>query len=417
MSEAKRQSLQQARHWQKLRNAIKVSHALKAAGREHRERLLQEEKKPADNFGVTIERLKESPIQTLLLVAVPLGVVSSKAKWPAWMTFWFNFIALIPLSGYLGQATEDLSSYTSEVTAGLLNATFGNVVEMMVAVMAMLHGDVLVVQSTCLGSVLSNLLFVLGSCFMYGGFKTHELNFSSKASSTCTSLLLLASIALALPTVMSWVVDFSGHDKSDIVLPVSRYSSIIIFFIYLQFLYFQLVSHKDYFGAEEEDDDDEDKWGPVFATAILAISSVLTAFTCDYLVASIHGYSDEMNLNKAFIGLILVASIGNIPEFYVTLMVARNNKLDLALTIAVGSSCQMALFVTPFAVLTGWMMDVPMSLDFHGLQIICLVLAVLTVSSVIQDGSATWLHGSLLVGSYVIIAMMFFFLPSEATVS
>lgn len=107
----------------------------------------------------------------------------------------------------------------------------------------------------------------------------------------------------------------------------------------------------------------------------------------------------------------MVASVGNIPEFYVTLMVAKANKLDLALTIAVGSSCQMALLVTPFAVLVGWAMDVPMSLNFHTLQIICLLLAVLTVSSVIQGGTATWLHGSLLVGAYVIIAMMFFFLP------
>lgn len=357
-----------------------------------------------------------------MLIAVPLGVVSAKSQWPSWMTFWFNFFALIPLSGFLGQATEDISSYTSEVAAGLLNATFGNVVEMMVAVMALLHGDVLVVQATCLGSVLSNLLFVLGSCFIYGGFKTHELKFSSKASSTCTSLLLLASISLALPTVMSWAVDFTGDDKTEVVLPVSRYSSIIIFVIYLQFLYFQLISHKDYFdnqGEEkgEEEEEDEEKWSAAFALGVLAVSSLATAYTCDFLVSSIHGYSHEMNLNKSFIGLILVASIGNIPEFYVTLMVARNNKLDLALTIAVGSSCQMALLVTPFAVLCGWMMDVPMSLDFHVMQIICLVLAVLTVTSVIQDGCATWLHGSLLVGSYIIIAMMFFFLPSDASMA
>lgn len=372
---------------------------------------------PVGNLGVMLQRLKDGPIQSVMMIAVPLGILSAKSNWPSWMTFWLNFMALIPLSGFLGTATEDISSYTSEVAAGLLNATFGNVVEMMVAVMALLHGDTLVVQSTCLGSVLSNLLFVLGSCFLYGGSKTRELRFSSKASSTCTSLLLLASISLALPTVMSWVVDFTGHDKLDFVLPVSRYSSIVIFVIYLQFLYFQLVSHKDYFSAgEDEEEDDEEKWSAWFATLVLAISSLLTAFTCDYLVASIHGYSQEMNLNKSFIALILVASIGNIPEFYVTLMVARNNKLDLALTIAVGSSCQMALFVTPFAVLAGWLMDVPMSLDFHALQIICLVLAVLTVSSVIQDGSATWLHGSLLVGSYVIIAMMFFFIPSDATV-
>lgn len=243
-----------------------------------------------------------------------------------------------------------------------------------------------------------------------------ELVFSSKAGSTCTSLLLLASMSLILPTSMSLVSghmsDVSESDFEDISLPISRYTSIVIFFTYLQFLYFQLVTHKDYFDdGDEEAGDEEPKWTPWFAAGVLAVASLMTAFTADFLVDSIHGYASSMNLNKSFIGLILVASVGNIPEFYVTLMVAKANKLDLALTIAVGSSCQMALLVTPFAVLVGWAMDVPMSLNFHTLQIICLLLAVLTVSSVIQGGTATWLHGSLLVGAYVIIAMMFFFLP------
>jgi len=286
---------------------------------------------------------------------------------------------------------------------------------MLVVVMALVHGDVIVVQSTLLGSILSNLLFVLGSCFIYGGYSQKELRFSSKAASTCTSLLLLASIALVLPTAMDMVVKMNGHNAEEahaLILPVSRYTSIVIFCIYLQFLYFQLVTHKDYFDTDSGDDDgDEPKWSPSFAIMMLALSSLVTAFTADYLVDSIHGYAEDMNLSKSFIGLILVASVGNIPEFYVTLMVAKANKLDLALSIAVGSSCQMALLVTPFAVLSGWAMGVPMSLDFHLLQIICLLLAVLTVSSVIQGGSATWLHGSLLVGSYLIIAMMFFFLP------
>jgi len=422
MSQAKSQSLKEVhKHWAKLRAAVRVSGAFKIVGREaagNKERLLSEtapEKKAGGNFQVAIDRACDSPFNTAMLVAVPLGIYAAKSGWAPWKIFWLNFLALIPLSGYLGQATEDISSYTSEVLAGLLNATFGNIVEMMVAVCALMHGDIIVVQSTLLGSMLSNLLFVLGSCFVYGGSQVRELNFSSKAASTCTSLLLLATMSLVLPTAMRSVLNGVTEDPlEDIILPVSRYTSIVMFVIYLQFLYFQLVSHKDYFDADDDEEaDDEPRWSPSFATAVLAVSSVITAYVADYLVASIHGYAQDMALSKAFIGLILVASVGNIPEFYVTLMVAKNNKLDLALTIAVGSSCQMALLVTPFAVLSGWVMDVPMSLDFHGLQIICLLLAVLTVSSVIQGGSATWLHGSLLVGSYLIIAMMFFFLPGS----
>jgi len=436
LSVAKRQISEKSdaqKRWSKIRLAVRVAGKFRVASG-HRlatesdvtERLLEcdekgedeDEKEAVTDLKLFIDRMKDSPINSVLIVTVPIGIFAAKAGWAPWMVFWLNFCALIPLSAFLGMATEDISSYTSEIIAGLLNATFGNVVEMLVVVMALLHHDVIVVQSTLLGSILSNLLFVLGSCFIYGGLKQKELTFSSKAASTCTSLLLLASIALVLPTAMDAVVKGMGdsdNDTNDFILPVSRYTSIIILGIYLQFLYFQLVTHKDYFDSSEEgdDDDDEPKWSWWFAILVLTLSTLVTAYTADYLVDSIHGYAADMNLSKSFIGLILVASVGNIPEFYVTLMMASNDKLDLALSIAVGSSCQMALLVTPFAVLVGWIMGVPMSLNFHTLQIICLLLAVLTVSSVIQGGSATWLHGSLLVGSYIIIAMMFFFLPSD----
>lgn len=435
LSAAKRQISEKSdaqKRWSKIRLAVRVAGKFRVASG-HRlsaesdvtERLLEceekadDEKEPVGDMKLLLERMKDSPINSVLIVTVPIGIFAAKAGWAPWMIFWLNFCALIPLSAFLGMATEDISSYTSEIIAGLLNATFGNVVEMLVVVMALLHHDIIVVQSTLLGSILSNLLFVLGSCFIYGGLKQKELTFSSKAASTCTSLLLLASIALVLPTAMDVVVSGMGdsqNDTNDFILPVSRYASIVILGIYLQFLYFQLVTHKDYFDSSEEggdDDDEEPKWSWAFAILVLTLSTLVTAYTADYLVDSIHGYAADMNLSKSFIGLILVASVGNIPEFYVTLMMASNDKLDLALSIAVGSSCQMALLVTPFAVLVGWAMGVPMSLNFHTLQIICLLLAVLTVSSVIQGGSATWLHGSLLVGSYIIIAMMFFFLPSD----
>jgi Ca2+:H+ antiporter len=364
-----------------------------------------EDEGPSTDFGVLKLRIVENPIKSILFVTVPLGIFSKSLGFSAGAQFWFNFFALIPLSTFLGNATEDLASYTSQIVAGLLNATFGNVVEMMVTFMALMNGELDVVKATLLGSILSNLLFVLGSCFLYGGYKTKELTFCSKAASTCTSLLLLAIVSLVMPTFLKGV-----HPEEEF-LNVSRYSSIVIFFVYLQFLAFQLVTHADYFNPEEEEEGDEPKWTMGFAVAVLALMSVITAFSSDALVDSITEYSKDMSLNRDFIGLILVASVGNIPEFYVTLMVASANKLDLALTIAVGSSCQMALFVTPFCVLAGWILDKDMSLNFHPLQVISMILAVLVVSSVIQGGSATWLQGSLLISSYAIIGMIFFFLP------
>merc|ERR1719440_1313952 len=198
---------------------------------------------------------------------------------------------------------------------------------MMVAVMALWHGNLVVVQCTLLGSILSNLLFVLGSCFLYGGSMQKELTFSSKAASTCTSLLLLATMSLVLPTSLDTVVRSYGLDEESadkLILDVSRYASLVIFVIYLQFLYFQLVSHKDYFDAEDGDESDkeeeEEKWSMPYAIAVLTLMTIVTAYTADFLVDSIHGYAADMQLSKSFIGLILVASVGNIPEFYVTLM-------------------------------------------------------------------------------------------------
>lgn len=413
------------RSWSKLRATVKAAKAFRTAGREvatnritesqsSREALLKndsqesvevegEDRERIGDLALLKMRIVESPIKSVMMLAVPLGIWGP-SYFPAWVVFWINFAALIPLSSFLGQSTEDISSYTNEVIAGLLNATFGNVVEMMVVFMALTQGQIGVVQATLLGSILSNLLFVLGSCFVYGGLQQRELKFSSKAATTCASLLLLASISLVLPTFLS------ARYPDENFLQVSRYAAIILFFVYGLFLYFQLVTHKDYFSGEEEEDD-EDRWSPCFSVFMLALTSLITAVSSDALVASIQGYSDGMALNKDFIGLILVASVGNVPEFYVTLQVAYKNKLDLALTIAVGSSCQMALMVTPFSVLVGWLLDKEMSLDFHPLQILSLILSVLVVSTVIQGGTATWLQGSLLVASYVIIAMIFYFLP------
>lgn len=447
MSQAKFIGLKEARHivrgdsearanaqrsWSKLRATVKATKAFRTAGREgvanrvadqrfpdadSREGLLQtaaqggepaEDREKMGDLELLKVRIVESPIKSLMLLTVPLGIWAAD-QFPPWVVFWINFCALIPLSSFLGQSTEDISSYTNEVIAGLLNATFGNVVEMMVVFMALTQGQIGVVQATLLGSMLSNLLFVLGSCFVYGGLQQRELVFSSKAATTCTSLLLLASISLVLPTFLS-----SRYPDEDF-LQVSRYTAIVLFFVYGQFLYFQLVTHKDYFTGDEEEEDDEDRWSPGFSVFMLALTSLITAVSSDALVASIQGYSEGMALNKEFIGLILVASVGNVPEFYVTLQVAYKNKLDLALTIAVGSSCQMALMVTPFSVLAGWLLNKDMSLDFHPLQILALILSVLVVSTVIQGGSATWLHGSLLVASYIVIAMIFYFLPINLT--
>lgn len=371
------------------------------------------EREGNSDWEVLLERLRNSPIKTAMLVTVPLSsLAASTTGTPEWLTFWLSFFALVPLSAFLAQATEDLAGFTSEIVAGLINATLGNIVEMMVVISALLHGHYALVQATLLGSILSNLLFVLGCCLLWGGSKKHEMKFNSKAATTCCSLLLLGVVSVFLPTTLAMYFAHSTIPAEDFVLPMSRYSSLVILCAYGQFLVFQLQTHKDYFNSDsDEEADDEPKWSVGFSVVMLILTSLLTAYTSDALVSSVQGYSEKMGVGEAFIGLILVASVGNVPEFYVTMMVAANDKMDLALSIAIGSSCQMVLFVTPVAVLTGWAMNRPMSLDFHELQLTSLVLAVLIVSAVIQDGHATWIQGSLLATAYFIIATVFFMLP------
>jgi Ca2+:H+ antiporter len=308
----------------------------------------------------------------------------------------------------IGKTTEDLATHTGEIAGGLINATFGNVVEMLLCAAGIHQNQLAVVKCTLVGSILSNLLLVMGTSFAWGGYWYHTQKFSSAGAGAHTSLMLLSVLALTLPTTYSSLL---GAEVAALSIgEISRGCSLMLLFVYVQYLYFELQTHKDLFedsSSDKSDDDEEADLTMPVAITILATCTILTAFCSEYLISSIEGTIESWKISKEFIGIIILPIIGNAAEHYTAIVVAGRNKMDLSLGVAVGSSCQMAMLVTPFCVLVGWYENVDMSLDFHPFQVVVLLLSVLIVANVINDGQSNWLEGSMLITAYALIATMY----------
>lgn len=337
----------------------------------------------------------------LLLVFVPLGIWSHLHEWSCAARFSTNFLAIVPLAGVLGAATESLAAHTGQMIGGLLNATFGNAVEMIVTVNAIRSGLVGVVQGSLLGSILSNLLLVLGMAFFAAGMVTTESRFSATGASADMTCLTLGSIALALPTIFNTM---DGVDNED-VLRVSRISSWVIALVYIMFLVFQLGTHASVF-SEGEEEEEEPTISACSSVLLLLAATLAVAVNSEFLVDSIEGVSEEYGLPEAFIGVILLPIVGNAAEHATAVTVAAKGKMDLALGVAVGSSTQIALLVVPFSVIVGWIADVPMSLDFRLFDTAVMVLSVVITTNALQDGRSNWLEGVILIAIYVLIAII-----------
>lgn len=353
------------------------------------------------------------PILSSFLVFIPLGIASTFCEWPKWVIFTLNFFSILPMAWLIGKSTEDLASHTGEALGALLNATFGNVVEMLLCIAGIRQGNIAVVQCTLVGSILSNMLLVMGTSFLWGGYNNpppKRLTYSKVGAGAQSSLMLLAVLGLILPTVYNYLMP--GEQA---ILDISRGCSTLLLLVYFQYLIFQLKTHRDAFETPDEEGSDEEEEADMdvpTSIVVLAICTVLTAFCSDLLIDSIRGTMDQFNISAEFIGVIILPIIGNAAEHYTAIVVAGQNKMDLSLGVAVGSSCQMALMVTPFTVLVGWVLDKPMSLDFHPFQVTVLLLAVLIVANVLKDGESNWLEGSMLCTAYCAIALIYYFSES-----
>ena len=399
----------------------------------------------------------------LLLAAVPLAFISDAAGWPEGATFVFALIAICPLAERLGFVTEQLALHTNETIGGLLNVSFGNATELIVALSALFQGLFRVVQLTLLGSILSNMLLVLGCAFLFGGFKHSQQKYGKITSQVNMTLLMLSVMGLMFPTIL--VSSTSVSNLSDI--GYSRFTSIVLFSMYLLFLYFQLFTHRHLYEdqpeietitspllpvpngnvapmeqsdidsaqlvvrdleagkaapgglvakssasddkPEDNNDDEEEEdllgWWP--ALAWLAAVTILISFLSDILVATISSTASSAGISGVFLSAIVIPIVGNAAEHAGAVMFARKNKCDLAISIAVGSSTQIALMVMPLLVLIGWMGGRDLTLDFHPYESATMLLTVITVAFAIIDGTSTYLVGAVLIGAYFIVAAGF----------
>jgi Ca2+:H+ antiporter len=355
----------------------------------------------------------------VLLITAPLGIAAHHLNWGPVTVFALNFTALIPLALLLGEVTEDLAVRFGETIGGLLNATFGNVVEFILSVAALSKGLYDVVAASLIGSILSNLLLVLGMCFLLGGAKHKQQKFNSTLNKACSGLLLLSCIALIIPTAARIFFDPNSpqHGKDEPIISerglenTSHFAAILLGFVYVCYLFFQLKTHRDWFTGES-DGEDTPALSLVAALGVLTGITLVVAVASEYLTGAIEAVSEKSGLNKTFLGLIILPIAGNAAEHITAVFVAMKNKMDLAIGVALGSSVQIAIFVFPAICLIGWIIGQPFLLAIDPFAAIVLTMSVVHAYFVSADGHANWLLGVLLISTYVLVGLLYLFVQN-----
>ncbi|XBW37466.1 hypothetical protein QEN19_003048 [Hanseniaspora menglaensis] len=366
-----------------------------------------------------------SPLMPLLII-LPIAFLVTVLKMNGILIFTTNAIACAVLSVVLGKCTEDLSEHVGPTFAAVLNATLGNVIELIVSFYALKAGQFDIVKSSMMGSIFSNLLLVTGCCFLFGGYNRIQQRFNLTAAQTMSSLMAISCASLAIPTVFVATLPTKLDESADI-LKISRFTSIILLIVYGLFMIFQLKTHISFFdnseanaivskASEETMENPENVLGKKECCVILAITTYLVSMSADQIVDKISDVA-EAGLSKSFIALILIPIIGNAAEHVTSVFVAMNDKMDLALNISIGSSIQIALFCTPLLVIIGWIIGQPMTLQFTIFETVTLFISIFLNGYFIGDGESNWLEGVLGVALYLLIAIAFFFYPDAASVS
>ena len=349
-----------------------------------------------------------------LLLAVPLTIYF-QVQHNVEMTFLFSMIAIMPLAFLMGHATEEIALRAGENLGGLLNATFGNAVEIIIASLAIWTAaqaasgsetEILMlnlVQASLIGSILGNLLLVLGLALLWGGYNHRTQTFNQEALSMNGSLLLLAVLALIIPAAAA----HTGADSD--ILDLSRYASLVLLAMYGLSLFFQFKTHSHLFDVSSEvEEKEEPKMTTRDAWILLILATVLVGWMAEILVHSVDDAAKAWGLPTLFIGVILLPFFGNAAEHFTAVIVAGKDKMDLSLAIAIGSSVQIAVFVAPLMVLFAWVMGVNLSLEFGILETAATFMSVLVANFILNDGKTNWLEGVMLLACYLILALSFF---------
>ena len=347
----------------------------------------------------------------LLFLFVPVTIVLELLKADHLAVFISAGLAIIPLAGMLGRATEHLTTHVGAGVGGLLNASLGNAAELIIALVALREGLHDVVKASLTGSILGNILLVLGVSMLAGGLKYERQKFNQTAAGMGASLLLLAAVGLIIPALFH----FTAADRGvAIERELSLEISIVLFTIYIMSLVFSLRTHKHVYVEEGHNGSDlvDKPWSRLESITVLTVVTVLVAVMSELLVGALDHAAKTLGLTQLFVGVIVVALVGNAAEHSTAVMVAMKNKMDLALGIAVGSSLQIALLVAPILVFASYLFGTPLDLIFTPFEVAAVTISVLIVGFVSMDGESHWMEGVMLVGVYAMLAIAFYSLPA-----
>jgi Ca2+:H+ antiporter len=349
-----------------------------------------------------------------LLVLVPVAIaLEHLAPERHLLIFVTACVAILPLAGRMGHATEALAERMGEGVGGLLNATFGNAAELIIALAALRAGLHDVVKASIAGAIVGNILLVLGAAMLAGGLRHREQSFNPAGARSQATMLTLAAIALVLPAAFQVAAGTTPETLGYLSISIS----VVLLLVYALFLGFTLVTHKALFAGSHEVEEGKAKASVSRAALELALATAAIAWISEIMVGAIEPTAHEFGLSNVFVGVFVVAIVGNAAEHATAISAAMKNRMDLSLSIAIGSSVQVALFVAPFLVLMSLVLGpAPMDLAFPAGLVLIVLLSVLITGQVAGDGRSDWLKGVQLLAVYLVLGLAFFFLPIASTV-
>jgi len=350
-----------------------------------------------------------------LLVFIPVALAVEHLHVSPPVIFFCAALAIVPIAALIVRSTGQLSTYTGDAVGGLLNATFGNAPELIIALVALHAGQLEMVRASIIGAILANLLLALGIAFLLGGLKHHDQTYNRVAARTYATMMLLAAMSLAIPSAFSRVLAPTETVRQEALLNVGVAAALLA--IYVLYLIYSLRTHKGSFASEGGDGghghgDEGPRWSLSRALISLVVASLLAAWMSEVLVGAADGTGKALGMSSVFIGIVFLAVVGGAAESGSAIAMGAKNKLDLSIGIALGSSIQIALFIAPVLVFASYFIaPTPLELSFSPAEVGTLSIGVIIGAMVYGDGQANWFKGVQLITIYLIIAMMFYFMP------
>ncbi|HRF95923.1 MAG TPA: calcium/proton exchanger [Aggregatilineales bacterium] len=354
-----------------------------------------------------------------LLLFLPIAVIAELTHADPLLIFVVSALAIIPLAKFIGEATEELAIYTGPKFGGLLNATLGNAAELIITVFAIRAGLLDLVRASITGSILGNLLLVLGLSLLVGGLKNGVQIFDRRTASINATLVILAVVALMIPSLF----DAAIQENKAAELGLSEAVAVVMIILYGLSVFYTFQQSKNSAHVpvvhEPEEKQEEEvhhtpKWSVRFSLGVLAAATLGIVFMSEFLVGAVQHVTEEIGLTEFFIGIIVIPMVGNVAEHLVAVQVAYKNKMELSLAISLGSSLQIALFVAPALVFISVLMGNPLLLVFNEFELIALIGASIIAAFIAQDAESNWLEGAMLLGVYLMLGFAFYFLPAIA---